>query len=135
MPVEATIDRNRLLVHDGLDVAAMAVDAALSIQASNSLEKMLAHQLAAAHKQAMELMGVVSCQPNADAQVKRMNAAARCMAVYQQVMLALHKIRHKGQQHIMVQYVNVSQGNQSVIGNNEREAGPGVESQPSMPIR
>lgn len=29
--VEATLDRNRLLLQDGLDVAAMAVDAALSI--------------------------------------------------------------------------------------------------------
>ena len=47
----------------------MAVDAALSIQASNSLEKMLAHQLAATHKQIKELMGVALCQPNADAQV------------------------------------------------------------------
>ena len=61
--VEATLDRNRLLLQDGLDVAAMAVDAALSIQASNSLEKMVAHQLAATHKQIMELMGAVSCQP------------------------------------------------------------------------
>lgn len=133
--VEATIDRNRLLLHDGLDVAAMAVDAALSIQASNSLEKMLAHQLAAAHKQAMELMGVVSCQPNADAQVKRINAATRCMSVYQQGVLTLHKIRHNGQQRIMVQYVHVSQGNQAVIGNIERESGPGLESQSSVPTR
>lgn len=118
--VEATLDRNRLLLQDGLDVAAMAVDAALSIQASNSLEKMLAHQLAATHKQVMELMGAVSCQPNADAQAKRMNAAARYMAVYQQGMLALHKIRQKGQQRIMVQYVNVSQGTQAAIGNTGR---------------
>ena len=114
--VEATLDRNRLLLQDGFDVAAMAVDAALSIQASNSLEKMLAHQLAATHKQIMELMGVVSCQPNADAQVKRINAAARCMAIYQQGMLALHKIRHNGQQRIMVQYVNVSTGRQAITG-------------------
>ena len=133
--VEATLDRNRLLLQDGFDVAAMAVDAALSIQTSNSLEKMLAHQLAATHKQIMELMGVVSCQPNADAQVKRLNAAARCMSVYQQGMLALHKIRQKGQQRIMVQYVNLSQGNQAVIGNIERDAGREVESQSSMPNR
>lgn len=133
--VEATLDRNRLLLQDGLDVAAMAVDAALSIQATNSLEKMLAHQLAATHKQIMELMGAVSCQPNADAQAKRMNAAARYMSVYQQGMLALHKIRQNGQQRIMVQYVNVSQGSQAVIENMERDAGRKVESQPAMPTR
>lgn len=71
----------------------------------------------------MELMRGVSCQPNADAQVKRINAATRCMAIYQQGMLALYKIRHNGQQQIVVQYVNVSQGNPVVIGNIDREAG------------
>ena len=45
--VQASLDRNRLLLQSGTDVAAMALDAALSIQASNSLEKMLAHHLAA----------------------------------------------------------------------------------------
>ena len=52
--VEASVERSRLLLQSGTDVAAMALDAASSIQASNSLERMLAHQMAAAHKQAME---------------------------------------------------------------------------------
>ena len=42
--VEASLDRSRLLLQSGTDVAAMALDAATSIQANNSLEKMLAHQ-------------------------------------------------------------------------------------------
>ena len=83
-------------------------------------KKNLAHQLAVAHKEIVEVMGgAESCQPNADAQVKRINAAARCMAVYQQGMLALHKIRQNGHQRIMVQYVNVSQGSPAVVGNIE----------------
>lgn len=88
----------------------MAVDAANSIETSNSLEPMLAHQLAAAHKLAMEQMGRVSYEHDAAAQTKRLNAAARCMAVYQQGLVALHKIRQKGQQRIVVQYVNVGPG-------------------------
>ena len=48
--VEASLDRSSLLLQSGTDVAAMALDAASSIQASNSLERMLAHQMAAAHK-------------------------------------------------------------------------------------
>ena len=52
-----------------------------------------------------------------------MNAAARYMTVFQQGMLALHKIRQKGQQRIMVQYVNVSQGSQALVGNTERDKG------------
>ena len=43
MMVEAASDRNRLLLQNGEDVAAMALDATFSIQALNSLERMLAH--------------------------------------------------------------------------------------------
>lgn len=74
---------------------------------------------------------------SAFAQAKRMNAAARCMAVYQQGLLALHKVRHDGQQRITVQYVNVSNGSQAVIGNIGRDigkdTGPDVEHKPAMP--
>ena len=90
------------------------------IQAANSLEKMLAHQMAVAHKLVMEQMGQVCYEENARDQTKRLNAAARCMAVYQQGLLALHKVRQNGQQRITVQYVNVSNGSQAVIGNVER---------------
>jgi len=74
--VEASLDRNRLLLQSGTDVAAMALDAANSIQASNSLEKMLAHQMAATHKLVMEQMGQVCYEQNATDQTKRLNAAA-----------------------------------------------------------
>jgi len=115
--VEASLDRSRLLVQGGTNVAAMALDAANSIEANDSLERMLAHQLAALHKQAMEQLGRVVYESSAGGQVKLVNAAARCMTVYQEGMLALHKIRNKGQQRIQVQYVQVSQGSQAVIGN------------------
>jgi hypothetical protein len=121
--VEASLDRSRLLLQCGTDVAAMALDAANSIQAANSLERMLAHQMAAAHKLVMEQMGQISYEHNAAAEVKRLNAAARCMAVYQQGLLTLHKVRQNGQQRITVQYVNVSNGSQAVIGNVERAGG------------
>ena len=127
--VEASLDRSSLLLQSGTDVAAMALDAASSIQASNSLERMLAHQMAAAHKQAMEQMGKVPYEHNAAAQAKRLNVAARCMTVYQQGLLALHKVRQNGQQRILVQYVNVTNGSQAVIGNIERDSGRDLEPQ------
>jgi hypothetical protein len=52
--VDASLERSRLLLDLGIDAVAMALDASASIQAANSLEKMLAHQLAVAHKNAME---------------------------------------------------------------------------------
>lgn len=133
--VEASLDRSRLLLQNGADVAAMALDAASSIQASNSLERMLAHQMAATHKLAMEQMGQVPHEQSAAAQAKRLNAAARCMTVYQQGLLALHKVRQNGQQKILVQYVNVSHGGQAVIGSIEKGSGGDSEPQRTMPTR
>lgn len=127
--VEASLDRSRLLLQSGTDVVAMALDAANAMQAENSLEKMLAHQMAAAHKIAMEQMGQASYEQNVRDQTKRLHAAARCMAVYQQGLLALHKVRQNGQQRITVQYVNVSHGSQAVIGNIEKDTGGVSESQ------
>jgi hypothetical protein len=42
------------------------------------------------------------------------------MHAYQQGLLTLQKLRQNGQQRIMVQYVNVSEGGQAVIGNIEK---------------
>ena len=113
--VEASLDRSRLLLQTG--AAAMALDAANSIEAGNSLERMLAHQLAVAHRQVMEQMSQVAYERDAVAQAKRLNAAARCMRVYQQGVLTLNKLKNGGQQRIMVQYVSVTDGSQAVIGN------------------
>jgi hypothetical protein len=121
--VEASLDQSRLMLQSGTEVAAMALDDANSIQASNSLEKMLAHQSAVAHKLMMEQMGQACYEQNARDQTERLNAAARCMAVYQQGLLALHKIRQNGQQRITVQYVNVNDGSRALIGNIQRDSG------------
>jgi len=119
--VEASFDRSRLLL--GAGVAAIGLDAVNTIQAGNSLEKMLAHQLAAAHKATMEMIG--SVHPNthdATAHTKRLNAAARCMHAYQQGLLTLQKLRQNGNQRITVQYVNVSNGSQAVVGDTVKRA-------------
>ena len=54
--VEASFKRTQLLVQQGPGVAAMGLDASVSIQAKNSPEKMLAHQLAAVHRVVMDHM-------------------------------------------------------------------------------
>ena len=122
--VEASLERSRLLLqYFGPDVAAMALDASNSIKAENCLEKMLAHQLAALHTQAMELTALARARSEHDAAAKARltNAAARCMTVYQQGLLTLQKLRQGGHQRISVQYVNVREGSQAVIGNVECE--------------
>ena len=113
----------------------MALDASASIKAANSLERMLAHQLAVAHKNAMEQVRQAhgACSP--DTEIKRLNVATRLMAVFQQGLLTLKKLRQGGQQKITVQYVNVSEGGQAVIGNIERDGGRDFEPQPVVPTR
>ncbi|GKS59423.1 hypothetical protein YTPLAS18_29500 [Nitrospira sp.] len=117
--VEASLDRSRLLTQDGLDVAAMALDAANSIQAQNSIEKMLAHQLAAVHKQAMQQMSQAQFEQSTDAQAKRLHSATRCLAAFREGLIALHRVRQGGRQNIRVQYVHMGSGAQAVISNIE----------------
>jgi hypothetical protein len=75
-----------------------ALDVANTIQAGDSTEKMLAHQLAAMHKVAMEMIGsVVPHSRDAAIQNRRLNAAARRMTAYQQGLLTLRKLRLGGQ--------------------------------------
>jgi hypothetical protein len=127
--VEASFERTRLLIQQGSGVAAMAVDASASIQSRDSLEKMLAHQLAALHRAVMDQLAFAPSRYDVSDQARRLNSAAKCMSVYQQGLETLRKLRQGGQQRIMVQYVNVSEGGQAVIGNIERNSGnSGAES-------
>lgn len=43
-------------------------------------------------------------------------AAARCMTAFQNGLLTLRKLRQGAHQRITVQYVNVSNGSQAVLG-------------------
>jgi len=101
--------------------------AAETIQATNSLEKMRAHQMAAAHAMAMRL------QVEAHALIRTykrtgyahqslsieagrlLNASARMMDTYQHGLLTLQKVRSGGQQTVVVQHVNVSDGGRAMV--------------------
>ena len=123
---EASLDRLNLAENAG--VLASAVDAAETTQARDSLEKMLAHQMAAAHAASMRLFS------RAEAELSRgewqgehirhecqlsgtrlINAAARLMSSYQDGLKALHQIRKGGQQIVTVQHVQVTDGGQAVV--------------------
>ena len=53
---EASVRRTDLLMQSSFDAVALGMDAADSIGAENSLEKMLAHQMAVAHEASLRLM-------------------------------------------------------------------------------
>lgn len=121
----ATASRQRLELTG--NALTLAVDAADSIKPCNSLEKMLAHQLAASHR-----LGMLFAD-NAASMVERhkfgggaalsieagrqAGAAARMFASFQEGLLALDRIRRGGRQTVKVvhQYVQVGPGGQAVV--------------------
>jgi hypothetical protein len=119
--------RQRMELADKANALTLSVDAAATIQAANSLEKMLVHEMAAAHTMAMELQaearellghykrtGHVHQSLSIEAG-RLLNASARMMECFQHGMLTLQKIRSGGQQTVVVQHVNVGDGGRAMV--------------------
>jgi hypothetical protein len=126
--VNAEASRARLELAVDAGCLDLAVDAAETIGAENSIEKMLAHQLAAAHGSTMRMFASAEEEMNRSRQqtghsrresqlsaTRLNNSAARMMTSFQQGMTALHRVRHGGRQVVTVQHVNVSDGGQAVV--------------------
>lgn len=114
--LEASSHRTELLTQMGTDIAAMALDAADTINAGNSLEKMLAHQMAGLHQASMKMLHRANLMQDTDHSVKYVNAAIKASSAYQGAMAVLHRVRDEKRQHILVQHVNVGAGGQAVVG-------------------
>lgn len=115
--LEASNNRTDLVTMLGNDIAATAFDAADTIQAQNSLEKMLAHQMAAIHHASMNMLHRANLTEEPVLATKTLTTALKGFATYQGAIGALRQLRGNQQQHIVVQHVNVSAGGQAVVGN------------------
>ncbi len=105
----------------------LAVDMAETIGASNSVERALAHQMAVAHRMAMEFsanarteLAAYRCShhlsPHRSIEASRMaNTGARLMETFQRGALTLDRLRNGGRQVVQVQHVTVSDGGQAVV--------------------
>ena len=123
---DASLRRADLLMQPSFNAVAMGIDAADAIGASNSLEKMLAHQMAVAHEAALRILDQAlgyEGQRNPVESCRLANTAARLMSVYQDGLMTLQRLRTGGSQTVTVQHVNVQAGAQAVIGN-VRTGGP-----------
>jgi hypothetical protein len=133
-------DARLALTGDGL---LMAVDAADSIKARNSLERMKAHQLAALHRLGMKFaakaetllsqvdLGISGNRPAHETQAASVEAS-RCAAAavracggYDNGMLALDRIRRGGKQTVTVVHQNVAvgPGGQAVVAGSVGDRG------------
>jgi hypothetical protein len=119
-PTVIAVDASEHRAHAAIQagVLSAALDAAVSVGARNSLEKMIAHQVAAAHHAGMELLGRVADHypPFPPVEHARLtNAAARLFEVAQGGCLTLQRMKTGGKQTVVVQHVNVEQGGQAVV--------------------
>jgi len=119
--IEASCERLHLLSPVGC--LKMGVDVAETINAKNSLEKMLSHQMAACHALSLKLLSearehIVPCDHRrTEATVKLVNASARLMDTFQRGLATLTKIRTGGQQKMIVEHIHINEGGQAIVGN------------------
>jgi hypothetical protein len=117
--ISVDASEHRAAVATRAGVLSQALDAAVSAGATNSIEKMLCHQMAAVHFAGMELLvrlqEAVRLPPAETARLT--NAVARLFEVYQSGCLTLQKLKTKGTQRVVVEYqqVNVADGGQAVV--------------------
>jgi hypothetical protein len=123
-PGRETIAASRARLELLVDTEAvdLGVDAAATIDARNSLEKMLAHQMAAAHRMSMRLMRRAEQELRRQDDPAAVQNAVRCtsasnrmMKSYQEGLLTLGRMRTGGQQVVTVQHVTVSDGGQAMV--------------------
>lgn len=112
--LDASAHRLELVTSMGTEIAAMALDASDSVMANNSLEKMLAHQMAVLHDNAMRNASKAALEQDPVHSVRLMNLSIRSMETYQKGLLALKRLRGTGEQRITIQHVDV-RGGQAVI--------------------
>jgi hypothetical protein len=112
--VESSETRGRLLKMN--DAVALGVDLAATVKAANTAEKLIAHEVAVAHKVAMEQAMHAANETDPAMEMKRLQMSARMMAMAQQGLLALQKLKTGGTQNVVVQHVHVEAGGQAVVG-------------------
>ena len=128
--INASDERVGLLVDT--DTVDMGLDLAESIQARDSVERMIAHQMAVAHRLAMKFGRRTEQElwrqtnPNAAGEASRAaNSVARLMKAFQEGAQTLAKLRNGGQQVVTVQHVTVEQGGQAVVAGQVDPKKPG----------
>jgi hypothetical protein len=103
--LNASIDRVEML--KDVNLLDMGLSTAHDMKASNSVQQMLAHQLASAHKYAMENFKNSEQHKDPTVKVKFGNLAVRLMEAYSKGALTLQRLQNGNAQTVTVQHVNV----------------------------
>jgi hypothetical protein len=125
--MDASAERIRLVSQIGTDCTAMALDASDTIQAANSLEKMLSHQLASCHQMAMDHIAKASLQQNPENSVRLLNLSLRAMDAYQRGLMTLKRLRSNGQQQIRIEHIDARGGGMVAVSGGQPQGSGGQQ--------
>lgn len=106
LAAEASRQRADLLERAG--VLEAGIEAAEQVKAGSPVEKMLAHQMAAGHRRALELLAESSTSKDPEIAIKKVRTSARLMDAFARGALTLQRLQGGGAQTIQVQYVQVN---------------------------
>ncbi|NVN91931.1 MAG: hypothetical protein HXX11_15195 [Desulfuromonadales bacterium] len=120
--IHQTASLDRLILAEASGYQELCIDAADTIGAENSLEKMLAHQMAVCHAEAMNLVIKANKVRDDVVALKILNTATKFIDAYQKGFEVIHKVKRGNRQTVVVKYqqVNVSDGGQAVITDTTR---------------
>jgi hypothetical protein len=116
------------------------------IKPQDTLEGMLAAQMVATHKAAMEcLRRAMLGDQSVGGRDLNLKHATKLLAIYTRQLETLDKHRGKGQQKMTIEHINVEPGGQAIVGNVEAGSGrrrersadtepPAIDHSPEMPV-
>ena len=109
----ASTQRTDLIEKAG--VLDLAVETSHQSNAKGPIQKMITHQLASAHKRALELMAEAASIKDPELSTKKDRAAAKMMEAFSRGALTLQRLQTGASQVVMVQHLQVN--GPAVIGN------------------
>ena len=100
-------------------VLELGIETAQDAQAEGSVQKMISHQMAAAHKRAMNLLAESQEAKDVDVACKKARTAAKMMDAFSRAALTLQRLQTGASQVVQVQHVQVN--GPAVIGMGGRQ--------------
>lgn len=115
LSLEATIQRTDLA--DKAGVFELAIETADSAKAEGAVQKMICHQMAAAHRHAMRLLAESETQRDSVEKCRMATTAGKLMDAFSRAATALQRLQTGSSQVVTVQHVQINGGQTAIVGN------------------
>jgi hypothetical protein len=114
LSLEATVQRTELA--DKAGVFELAIEAAESSKAEGAVQKMICHQMAAAHRHAMRLLAESEAQQDTVEKCRMATTASKLMDAFSRAATALQRLQTGSSQVVTVQHVQINGGQTAFVG-------------------